>query len=114
MPVWLDAAAIYDSQQQQQNAYSPSRQPGVQPLEDEDEQEQDNPVDPEEEEAALAKPLSAPIRPTPEMIEQHNVSHLPFRAWCNFCVRGRGQSSPHRLVDKGDEQIPTIRSESVV
>jgi hypothetical protein len=26
--------------------------------------------------------LKAPMQPTAAMIEEHNVSHLPWRAWC--------------------------------
>ena len=48
------------------------------------------------------------MRPTADMVEQHNVSHLPFRSWCSFCVRGRGQSCGHYQVAKDDEQIPTL------
>ena len=42
------------------------------------------------------------------MIDDHEVSHLPFRSWCSFCVRGRGQSMGHFRIDKGDEQVPTV------
>ena len=42
------------------------------------------------------------------MIEEHEVTHLPFRNWCSGCVRGRVKSIGHYAVDKDDEQIPTI------
>ena len=59
-------------------------------------------------EEAGTRPLSTPGKPTPTMIEAHEVCHLPFRSWCAFCVRGRGQSSSHLDVDKSDEQVPKI------
>jgi hypothetical protein len=62
----------------------------------------------DEGEEAESRPLRAPMRPTAEMVEAHAVSHLPFRSWCSFCVRGRGQSIPHHGIQKSDEQLPTI------
>jgi hypothetical protein len=43
--------------------------------------------------------MTAPMQPTKKMIEDHEVSHLPFRNWCATCVRGRGQSMQHRSLD---------------
>ena len=28
--------------------------------------------------------------------EVHNRTHMPYRAWCEFCVRGKADSAPHR------------------
>ena len=48
-------------------------------------------------------------RPTPEMVGQHNISHISFRSWCPFCVRGRGTTFRHQHVTgKDEEQLPTI------
>ena len=58
-----------------------------------------------EETAATA--MRQPVLPT-QTIADHEVAHLPFRSWCPFCVRGRGQSQGHFKVDRGDEQIPLI------
>ncbi|CAJ1336689.1 unnamed protein product, partial [Effrenium voratum] len=78
-------------------------------------------VSPEAEEAPLAadaeegraaRPLKAPILPSPEEIEAHAVSHIPFRSWCSHCVRGRGKSYSHRqrdhLTDKGAVPVVSI------
>ena len=51
-----------------------------------------------EEETTTSKSLYSPPRPTQEMIDAHMVSHLPFRTWCQACVRGRGRSIQHRQV----------------
>ena len=37
--------------------------------------------------------------PTIEEIEEHRRTHLPYRAWCKFCVMGRGVGAPHAAVD---------------
>ena len=55
--------------------------------------------------------MVSPTQPTQKMIEEHEVSHLPFRSWCPACVRGRQKSNPHRKQsdeDRDAEQIPVI------
>ena len=45
---------------------------------------------------------------TQEEIDQHNVSHLPFRSWCPHCVRGRGNCMAHQhLKAEGRNILPT-------
>ena len=39
--------------------------------------------------------------PTRTEIEEHHLTHLPFRSWCHHCVRGRGKELPHK---RGGEQ----------
>ena len=38
------------------------------------------------------KKLQEPKMPTRTEIEEHNLTHLPYRSWCRHCVRGRGRS----------------------
>ena len=55
--------------------------------------------------------MRAPIKPTQKMIEDHSVSHLPFRSWCVHCVRGRAKSVGHfaqKESEKENQQVPTI------
>ena len=59
-------------------------------------------------EDTLSKPLKTPFKPTQRMISDHNISHLPFRAWCAACVRGRGKSNKHSLQDKSEDLYPAI------
>ncbi len=59
-------------------------------------------------EETSSKSLRAPMRPTQQMIDDHSVSHLPFRSWCPACVRGRAKCVPHHDVGKEDEQLPTV------
>ena len=50
-------------------------------------------------EAEELKFVPAPVLPSKEEAEAHDVSHLPFRSWCSACVRGRGLSLGHHEVD---------------
>ena len=38
----------------------------------------------------------APIRVSKAEREAHEVTHVPFRSWCPYCVRGRGRNTPHK------------------
>jgi hypothetical protein len=59
------------------------------------------------EEGTGSSAMTAPMQPTKKMIEDHEVSHLPFRNWCAACVRGRGKSMRHRSLDK-QETVSTF------
>ncbi len=32
-----------------------------------------------------------PGKPTDRQIEEHRMTHIPFRSWCRWCVFGRGR-----------------------
>ncbi len=54
-----------------------------------------------------------PGRPTQREIDEHNVSHTPYRSWCPHCVKGQAVSSPHRGRSHREESlkvtgIPTV------
>ena len=42
------------------------------------------------------KPLPAPTLPTPEEILEHNLTHIPYRPWCRYCVMSRRPNDPHK------------------
>ena len=49
------------------------------------------------------KKMQDPKMPSKTEIEEHNLTHLPFRNWCRHCVRGRGKEMPHRKAgEQGD------------
>ena len=48
-----------------------------------------------------ARVLAAPRTPTKAEREEHDVSHVPYRLWCRFCVMGRGLERRH-LTQSGD------------
>ena len=41
----------------------------------------------------------APYTPTQEERERHEISHWPYRAWCKFCIMGRGKNLDHSRMD---------------
>jgi len=52
----------------------------------------------EGEEAKVAKPMRDPGQPTMAEREAHEATHLPFRIWCDACVKGRRDNPPHRKM----------------
>ena len=54
----------------------------------------------EEEETVAARFRRLEDQPTKEEIEEHNIDHAKFRAWCPHCVRGKAKSYPHRQDKK--------------
>ena len=41
-------------------------------------------------------PLPEPITPSKKEIDLHNLTHLPYRSWCKYCVRCRRPNGQHR------------------
>ncbi len=52
----------------------------------------------------------APREPTEAERLRHEATHIPYRAWCTHCVRGRGRRKPHfRQHHTGDDnRVPKI------
>ena len=65
---------------------------------------------PETEEADIAKGLPCPILPSKAEREEHNRTHMPYRDWCDACVKGRGLEDPHHAAsDAGDRyRVPQL------
>ena len=56
------------------------------------------------EEARKAKGIKAPTKPSKEEVNEHMLTHLPFRSWCPHCVRGKSKGRPHRKTE-GDPHL---------
>ena len=52
-----------------------------------------------EEESQPVNPLPSPDMPTQSERDEHDISHYPYRCWCEHCVEGRGIEMGHRLGD---------------
>ena len=51
--------------------------------------------DEEHQPAKGAKAATTPYMPTPQEVQEHNLTHLPYRNWCPMCVRGKGRTTNH-------------------
>ena len=76
--------------------------------------EQERDVEEAVDDVQPAKTTRIPWKPSAEEIEEHRVSHHPFKDWCEFCVRGKAQGdrfciAPCRkqsLYDNPDQTAP--------
>eukprot|EP00974_Lingulodinium_polyedra_P074823 7250346-Lingulodinium_polyedra.AAC.1 len=46
--------------------------------------------------------------PSQEEVQEHMASHVPFRSWCPFCIKGKAKSSPHRRKKDEGSDVPVI------
>ena len=60
----------------------------------------------EEEEFGVRKPMrkADPKTPSKEEVEEHELTHIPFRNWCRHCVRGRGKEE----ACKREGRVPEV------
>ena len=56
------------------------------------------------------KGLQDPQMPSKLEVQEHELTHLPFRNWCRHCVRGRGKEFPHRRVGD-DASMPELHAD---
>ena len=57
-----------------------------------------------------AKVIKVAQMPTQEEVEQHMVTHLPFRSWCVHCVKGKAKAQGHNRqggIDH-DGDVPVV------
>ena len=67
---------------------------------EENELEEFRPPEPRrpEQEPALPRVPRPLVGPSLEEWNAHQATHVPFRAWCRWCVQNRGKEDPHRRV----------------
>ena len=52
--------------------------------------------------------IASPSTPTRQEIEEHELTHLPFRSWCRHCVRGRAKGDPHAQHQEDEHAMPMV------
>ena len=68
------------------------------------------PVEEIGEEARRATPMYVPRGPSDAERRAHEIHHMPYRSWCEYCVRGRGKESPHlSRYEQADGGIPVVQ-----
>ena len=60
-------------------------------------------------EEPVVRAVRDPGQPTREEREHHELTHLPFRPWCEHCVAGRAPNDPHpRRAPQEHEGPPRV------
>ena len=62
-------------------------------------------------EARVAKSKKSPKDPTKKEREEHELTHMPFRSWCEDCVKSRARNAHHRKKSAPDplEEVKVAR-----
>ena len=80
---------------------------------DEGSEQQDEEEEAENEGEAMRVPLGkkSPKDPTLRQREEHERTHLPYRNWCEDCVRSRARNAPHhkRALEDPLEEVKVPR-----
>ena len=72
-----------------------------------DEQLQDE-FEVEAEEAAPLAVAPSPTMPSPAEVEEHRITHIPFRSWCRECTMGRGLGERRGRHLGREHKIPVV------
>ena len=46
--------------------------------------------------------------PTADEVEKHMMTHLPYRNWCEYCVKGRGREAAHSRSTGEASDLPEV------
>ena len=49
-----------------------------------------------------------PTLPSMKEIEEHNLTHSPYRSWCPACVLGQARNDPHKREAARESTIPIV------
>ena len=61
---------------------------------------------PEEgEEGRAPRKIPAPVYMPKTEREEHELTHTPYRSWCDYCVRSRGRNTQHRKTDNEEKKM---------
>ena len=58
-------------------------------------------------EEGVSRAREVATRPTKREVDEHNLDHGSFRAWCAHCVKGRAEAYAHRK-DAEEKGVPVI------
>ena len=50
--------------------------------------------------------LIDPRLPSQREVDEHNLTHLPYRSWCPICIQAKGKEMDHRRDDGKDRRFP--------
>ena len=59
----------------------------------------------EEKEKARSKTRAAPEEPSEREREEHEMTHLPYQAWCPHCVAGKAPNEAHRKQEAEESKM---------
>ena len=72
-----------------------------------------SPQDASTHESVRPRVITDPGSPSQMEINEHCITHVPYRAWCRFCVCGRGNEDAHHRIRREAKAaaIPTVSAD---
>ena len=61
------------------------------------------------EEAERQRTVRTPSKPRLQEVEDHELTHCPFRSWCEHCVRGQAKDDRHPTVREDFADSSVVR-----
>ena len=58
--------------------------------------------------AQQARAVAVPTLPSAADVALHNLTHLPYRSWCQWCVAGCKNNTPHLTQPTFSRDIPLL------
>ena len=71
-------------------------------------EDEDNEMEGDGEEVRVSVGKMSPKDPTKKQREEHERTHLPYRSWCEDCVRARARNAPHHK-QKAEDPLEEIK-----
>ncbi len=65
----------------------------------------------EQQEAVTPKQVPDVISPTAQEVKDHEITHIPFRNWCEHCVKGKSVERPYKSTDHTPGCIPCFHAD---
>jgi hypothetical protein len=56
----------------------------------------------------VMRKMANPLLPTASEVEEHRLTHLPFRSWCPFCIKGRGVERSHFRAERDEDALGEV------
>ena len=85
----------------------------IRPTEEEDSESEVEVVEGSEGERIRAKSeqenikiMTDPRKPTDKEVDIHNLTHLPYRNWCDVCIAAKGKDLDHRKDGRETRGLP--------
>ena len=52
--------------------------------------------------------IQDPVLPSKADVEEHELTHLPYRSWCAHCVRAKGRAADHKKQEERQRDVREI------
>ena len=59
-------------------------------------------------EERVASSVFDPLQPTARQIREHDLTHLPYRNWCPWCVKAKAREDSHSRITGEVEGLPVV------